>query len=1404
MADKIINWEHFKLTNNNERGIQLRFEDLCRQLFIREYLSANKIVKYVYSNHNNPGIEAEPVMDERNDKRLGYQAKFFDNRPSYNQILDSAQKTVEYYAGKVDIVFLYCNKSLSKKAENFKKTEKLLNENNIKLVPVTNDAIFDQVRKYPDLAMYYFGQHPISHMWLTKHNLRMLDNMGERFNADFNVNTHNDWALSCFLHGKIMVDNLNERKRICLSWIDTCQNKGDEFKEYLTMLNKQILALPDITAENIDDSFFWFDKVFSSVKKYYKKIENERDRTREKRDKLFLDAYKNDFISKSQKEKAKREYDEAKYRWGTLNDLLNVVFPLKVHDYERSLITGKVLAVSGKAGVGKSQLLANAVSLLMHSGQNALLLLGHLYYTAQPIQIQIKETCNLIFPFNELIDILEVLGERDNRIVPVFIDAINETWYYSLWKDALPAIIDKIKSCLFVKLIFSYRPEYENNLLNSALLKDIDEKRILKITHNGFTGESLEARKCFFDCYEIPFTPNECFNYELDNPLFLKLYCKTYNEGDVSLPLLYERVLFSVNEKLHIVFQKTLRELGYMESDDLLTPFINEMAANLIAKADKRISKDGLLSLKYWQQSGIPARPFITQLVKENLLYNFLDKNGQELYFLAYDQMNDYYCAKAIVGHCSSEAELRHQLVKEVLCINDGMIGKLGNIDLLVNICAIYADCCKENGEFCIDILDEVTYENDRAELLDRLVLSFMWRNKDTISGQKFLDICSKYLANVDTFWKVLISNSVKINHPLNADFLHSLLLSYDLNKRDYVWTTYINETFSTEDNIIVQMIRGYVKGEKIAMHNAEQTELLLTLFGWFLTSTSRELRDYTSKAMIEILKDNFALCEVLLKKFESVYDPYVIQRLYGVVFGTCCKRLGNQLDIYKTLAEYVYETVFNQKSIYPDILLRDYARLIIERFLWEQPDYKGVIKKHIIKPPYNSEQIPSVEEDYLRLDYSGGMGRRKFSMHFVDKGFYGDFGRYVFQSALSNFEVEHNYIFNYAMHYIVHVLGYKEEMFGDYDLHLDKYNFNRANIIKIERIGKKYQWIAMYNILARVADHYKMKRRYDDEPDEIQYEGPWNLYLRDFDPTLNQNYMKCKDAPVLSMIDAFLADAREENNQKFLTLKGHEEEWLEEEGIFFRNLKNALLLDDDRGKQWLALTNYCGTNGKNLLNEGLAVWSWIFAFFVTPEQEKTLLQLNAEGNDLRCFDYRNNTIYTLFNREFPWAAGSELFKKQAWVEPVINNVRSSVNKLFHKNIGKILHASYDWTWDAEYDATKSETVIWSLPCAELIEALELKQQEYDSFYYDNNGQLAAFDARRVQDNGRVVIRKDLLDKFLAERNLRLIWIINAEKEIYNPDTRLVSQYSEWTGVLSYDGLDINGRLWRIKKNKQN
>ena len=63
MATGQITWEQFITVNNDARGVRYKFEDLCRQLFTYEFLSKNKIHKYVHSNPNNPGIESEPILD---------------------------------------------------------------------------------------------------------------------------------------------------------------------------------------------------------------------------------------------------------------------------------------------------------------------------------------------------------------------------------------------------------------------------------------------------------------------------------------------------------------------------------------------------------------------------------------------------------------------------------------------------------------------------------------------------------------------------------------------------------------------------------------------------------------------------------------------------------------------------------------------------------------------------------------------------------------------------------------------------------------------------------------------------------------------------------------------------------------------------------------------------------------------------------------------------------------------------------------------------------------------------------------------------------------------------------------------------------------------------------------------
>ena len=170
----------------------------------------------------------------------------------------------------------------------------------------------------------------------------------------------------------------------------------------------------------------------------------------------------------------------------------------------------------------------------------------------------------------------------------------------------------------------------------------------------------------------------------------------------------------------------------------------------------------------------------------------------------------------------------------------------------------------------------------------------------------------------------------------------------------------------------------------------------------------------------------------------------------------------------------FIFENVFDKEIVYPDILLRDYARLIIERYLVEYPNELQDYELKKIKPRYKSIPIPDVDDQkYVDKNFKNGICYILYSMQFEGIGMYGDFGRYVFQSALRNFKVDDYKIFNYAMYYIINELGYQGELFDDYDGFVNRFSYDRHRVVKIERIGKKYQWIAMYNILARISDYY-------------------------------------------------------------------------------------------------------------------------------------------------------------------------------------------------------------------------------------------------------------------------------------------------------------------------------------------
>jgi len=1438
-----VNWESFETYNHDARGIQFKFEDLCRQLFINENITGNRHHRYPHANPNNPGLETEPVFDEERQLWIGFQAKYFDNKVDYDQIFHSAMETIEHYTGQdgiVNLVYIFSNKQISTTAKKFVEMRDLMLSHNIEIQLVTDTAILDRIRdKYPNLALYYFGNHTITPEWFAAHTQNMFDALGKRYDKDFYVPTKPMDELSIFVHDKEAANYFNAKKTDLLSRIDEFRGRNDETNNYLETLRSSVTSLPDVDDTTVYLATDWADTVKRAVNDYIAKFTEECRRLEEESGKLYS-IVEDSSRMKTEQTEALKKYRALGTQISKIETLIELPESLIITEREKQLLCSKVLAISGRAGMGKSQMLAVKTRSLLDNCRNALLLVAGNYYTDDPICDQIMRNLRLDFSFFELIDILEVIGERDNHIVPVFIDAINETWNKSLWKNELSCIIAKIKETTMVKLVVTYRPEYEQSILSETVRENITKGDISLIRHNGLADNDFSGIKKFLDKYHIHFSPLEYFSYEMYNPLFLTLYCKTYNGDEVSLPALYDRLIEHANKKIYKSLEQTLSKSGYSEGDSFLKPLIYQIAGLIVETEKRYIEKSALLKLSYWTEYGLTPAVIINHLAKEDILCENIS-DGKEIYYFVYDQMNDYYCAKAILEKFNSEDDVRKYLSEVVLKIGDADYYRLNNADLFVNACALYAEKYKRE---CIDLIDELE-DYEKEQFFSRYIDSFQWRDAKYLPVENFIELLNKYNCQPEDLWKMLIGNSVKVSSPFNADYLHHLLSSYELNRRDYLWTTHINRLTYDENERVIQLIEMYNRGESLDTTSEKQVELLLTLFGWLLTSSNRRLRDYTSKAMIEILKIHFHLCRSILAKFRDVNDPYVIQRLYGVVFGACCKTASNSHEDYRSLAEYVYNAVFNQEKVYPDILLRDYARLIIERFLYENPKYCGVIERQRIVPPYNSEPIPEIEDQhYLEQEYRGAMYRLISSMRFDGMGMYGDFGRYVFQGHLRSFEVDEKNIFNYAIYFIINELGFRGDLFDYHDSHCRGYD--RTEVIKTERIGKKYQWIAMYNILARISDHNKMIDRWDDSPDgEKGFEGAWDPCVRDFDPTLNLSKAVCSDAPKFDFLDTCMTKWVTENKSSDVSTVEAANAWLETKGVFFKELKDTLLLTDENGTKWVSLTKYCDTGSKNLNREKLLVWSWLYAYFASPDQADALSQCAEDGLSVITSETASHhESHDVFNMEYPWSPSCRELTNNAFVDvkintgeysdevqitqvPYIESVSeilkrycaesSEIGEVYYiddqigfddeppfeitKDVGMILHATTDLVWGKGYDATMENAATLSVPCAQLIEGMNLHQNGCNGFYYDAEEQLAAFDAELTQNVNSVLVRKDVLDSFIEKTGMKLVWLVQAEKEIHASDYS-IEQWSEWETVFIYEGERIDGDIHRMNQSK--
>ena len=150
-----LTWPQFAVCNDDPTK---SFEDMSRCLFRLEFLEKGDLP---HSNHNTPGVEVLPILETQHldgskRRKISFQAKYFEDKVSYSQIKNSMDQAIKCYGNELDLIYLFCNKTLTTTAKGYIDIKEKLKTSEIELHPISNTEVLDLVMKYKEIANYFF------------------------------------------------------------------------------------------------------------------------------------------------------------------------------------------------------------------------------------------------------------------------------------------------------------------------------------------------------------------------------------------------------------------------------------------------------------------------------------------------------------------------------------------------------------------------------------------------------------------------------------------------------------------------------------------------------------------------------------------------------------------------------------------------------------------------------------------------------------------------------------------------------------------------------------------------------------------------------------------------------------------------------------------------------------------------------------------------------------------------------------------------------------------------------------------------------------------------------------------------------------------------------------------------
>ena len=1316
--------------------------------------------------------------------------------------------------------------------------------------------------------------------WFNKQCELSIDDLGKRYTPELNVKLE----VSEIFEG---LGRTEEFKRKVTKQFDQFLIKGKKvlknqpevkesleslettFDELQTLFHKtDFLGTTSIPLNNFEDLLKKSQSSVQDVYNYY--LTEERKVQKEKNDYQYYHKHGTEL----------RNIREFEHEVSTFQNF--------IHSSSFKLANNPFLLLDGEAGIGKSHLIGDIVSRRINKEYESVFVLGQHFVTEEDPWTQIFKRLQINSKSDDFLRKLNQRAEESGKRIVLFIDAINEGKGNYFWNEFVKSFINEIKKHEWLGLVLTIRTSYKNLIFPKD---EISSFCIIEHHHYGFRNIEYEASKLFFDNYKIELPNVPLLHPEFQNPLFLKLFCEGINKAGLTrIPDGLQGISSIINffvKNVNIALSKPKR-VGYSDSLNLVQKSIYALIKYKVDNQLRYIPYELAYQVVNESISSfIDKKEFIDELITEgvlskNLFWKEADDYEEGVY-LAYERFEDHLTVQYLLEHYPElENEIKEDGKLYKYMENENAIYRYKGL-----IEALSIQIPEIKGYEFYNLIPDL---KDKYPVVESFAESLLWRKVETINKESINYVNEHVLAyqgTSDYFWEIILSVTGIPNHFFNAHFLHNHLIQFSLAERDADWTQLLK--YKYDDKSSVKRLIDWAWSETNKSHISDESVLLSSIaLAWFHTSTNRKLRDCSTKSLVCLLQNRLNVLLELLKMFEGVNDPYVYERLFAVAYG-CVLRTGQREKI-KELSEYIFKTVFSDPiSVIPHILLRDYARGVIE-----YAHYLGIelsFELSMVRPPYQSiwpEEIPSREEmeekfdndkywdiwhsvmgfeDFARFTIGTNSGssewsgckkgktpvdRKQIFKDFKNKlnpeqlellnsldpiiteesdesinigdsiinfktavgrkneeeliQIKDDFKKSLSTELLSEYEKEvepfldHNHkIINTGEYFDLRVaqrlifskvieLGWNPEL----HLSFDKENHSRSRSASSnERIGKKYQWIAYYEYMALLSDNFIKQERWGEKK-EKPYQGTWDPYVRDIDPTLLIRETGSYD---------------DEQPQDFWWVNGKifnwdctNESWANDSSVLPK-MTEIIQVKDDKGDEWLVLEGYPSWSEPKKIGEEKwdqphkELWCHIRSYLVKNDEFTTFKDWAVEQEFMGRWMPESGDRYEMFSREYYWSPAQDYFMTEYYGGTEWTAVH---DKESGKYVAEVNVTAQGFLWEEEFDKSKEETISFLKPSTVIHKGMDLKYSQREGEFIDNSEIVQCFAPNVYHDSkSYLLVRKSSFLKFLNENKLKVVWTILGEKQIIGGRSFGTEYHGrlEISGAYYFENEKLNGIL---------